>query len=82
MAKPVFGTAEWAKYNLNCQSGCSHGCLYCYAQAQAQRFNMTDLFVTERVVQPSGYQSVDVMVAGMIKDGCATLSRTGPDDSS
>lgn len=38
MAKPVFGTAEWAKYNLNCQSGCSHGCIYCYAKASAMRF--------------------------------------------
>jgi len=38
MAKPVFGTAEWAKYNLNCQSGCSHGCLYCYAMADSKRF--------------------------------------------
>ncbi len=36
--KEVFGTKEWAKYNENLISGCSHGCLYCYAKAIAMRF--------------------------------------------
>ena len=36
--KPVFGTREWASYNANCVSGCSHDCLYCYAKSMAIRF--------------------------------------------
>jgi len=35
MAKPVFGTREWAKYNANACSGCSHDCVYCYAKTAA-----------------------------------------------
>lgn len=35
MTKPVFGTYEWAKYSINCVSGCSHMCRYCYARANA-----------------------------------------------
>lgn len=26
------GTREWAKYNVNIQRGCEHGCRYCYAR--------------------------------------------------
>ena len=36
--KTVFGTKEWAKYNENFISGCSHDCRYCYAKAMAVRF--------------------------------------------
>lgn len=32
------GTKEWASSSVNIQTGCSHGCLYCYAAAQAVRF--------------------------------------------
>jgi DNA repair photolyase len=38
MTKPVFGTAEWAKYNANCMNGCAHNCKYCYAKVNALRF--------------------------------------------
>lgn len=31
----VFGTKEWAKHNLNCCTGCSNGCRYCYARYDA-----------------------------------------------
>jgi DNA repair photolyase len=31
----VSGTLEWAVANVNCVSGCSHGCRYCYAKANA-----------------------------------------------
>ena len=34
----VFGTKEWAQRNVNCLSGCSHDCHYCYAKAGAIRF--------------------------------------------
>jgi DNA repair photolyase len=33
--RPVSGTKEWAKYNENCISGCSHDCKYCYAKTMA-----------------------------------------------
>jgi len=35
MNKKIRGTFEWAKYNENCISGCSHGCWYCYARNKA-----------------------------------------------
>lgn len=34
----VFGTKEWAERNVNCLSGCSHDCHYCYAKSGAIRF--------------------------------------------
>ena len=37
--KQVFGTKEWAKYNENFISGCSHDCRYCYAKTMAMRFH-------------------------------------------
>lgn len=37
--KGVSGTKEWAASNANVMSGCEHGCLYCYAKANASRFN-------------------------------------------
>lgn len=32
------GTREWSGSSLNIQTGCSHGCLYCYARSAALRF--------------------------------------------
>jgi DNA repair photolyase len=32
MEKKIRGTFEWAKYNENCVTGCSHTCTYCYAR--------------------------------------------------
>ena len=37
MSKEVFGTKEWAKYNMNCYHGCQHDCKYCYAKAGSVR---------------------------------------------
>jgi uncharacterized Fe-S cluster-containing radical SAM superfamily protein len=34
----ISGTREWATSSYNIQRGCPHGCLYCYAFAQALRF--------------------------------------------
>lgn len=31
------GTSEWSVKNVNCCTGCSHGCLYCYAKVLAIR---------------------------------------------
>lgn len=38
-SKPkITGTREWADYNVNCVSGCSNDCRYCYAKMMAKRF--------------------------------------------
>lgn len=34
----VFGTKEWASHTVNCCTGCSHDCRYCYAKEMAVRF--------------------------------------------
>ena len=36
--KPLFGTKEWAKTNVNCVSGCNNDCCYCYSKSMAIRF--------------------------------------------
>ncbi len=36
------GAGEWAGYNCNIGTGCPHGCLYCYAERMATRFNRVD----------------------------------------
>lgn len=33
--KGMSGTKEWASHNFNDQTGCRHGCLYCYARNNA-----------------------------------------------
>lgn len=49
--KPVSGTKEWASHSLNCALGCSHGCHYCYAKANAVRFGRktADSWTTEEI---------------------------------
>ncbi len=32
------GTREWATKTVNCCTGCSHDCIYCYAKGMAVRF--------------------------------------------
>lgn len=32
------GTREWSEHSFNTGFGCSHGCLYCYARANALRY--------------------------------------------
>ena len=36
--KITLGTKEWADSNVNCYSGCSNNCRYCYAKKMAIRF--------------------------------------------
>ena len=33
-----YGAREWSAHSVNCCTGCSHDCLYCYARAMAVRF--------------------------------------------
>lgn len=35
---PLFGTKEWSDYSVNCVSGCSHDCVYCFAKSGAIRY--------------------------------------------
>lgn len=37
--RPGTGTKEWSNFSYNICIGCEHGCLYCYAKAQACRFD-------------------------------------------
>jgi len=34
----LFGTKEWSNYSVNCVSGCSHDCKYCYAKSMAIQY--------------------------------------------
>jgi DNA repair photolyase len=34
----TYGTREWAVKTVNCCTGCSHDCVYCYAKEMALRF--------------------------------------------
>jgi DNA repair photolyase len=34
------GTREWSDVSVNCCRGCAHGCLYCYARANALRYGI------------------------------------------
>jgi DNA repair photolyase len=36
------GTKEWSEHSFNIGKGCSHGCLYCYARANALRFKLIE----------------------------------------
>jgi len=44
------GTREWSSSSVNIQRGCRHGCLYCYAQAQARRFGRVGDWTVEEVL--------------------------------
>jgi len=45
------GTREWAKHTVNCCSGCSNNCRYCYAKGMAVRFGrmLTEEWQIERI---------------------------------
>lgn len=50
-----YGAREWSAHSINCCTGCSHDCLYCYARAMAVRFRRVkeDDWKTEVVRQAS-----------------------------
>ena len=47
------GTSEWSVKTINCCTGCSHDCLYCYAKEMAVRFRQVtaDIWWHERIRQ-------------------------------
>lgn len=49
--KSNHGTQEWAVKTVNCCTGCSHDCLYCYAKEMAIRFKQAtaDQWHLERI---------------------------------
>jgi DNA repair photolyase len=51
--KSITGFREWTKYSVNCCSGCSNDCRYCYAKGMAIRFRQLTLeeWPLERVRQ-------------------------------
>ena len=51
--RSITGFREWAKYSVNCCSGCSNDCRYCYAKGMAVRFGRLkpDEWPLERVRQ-------------------------------
>lgn len=54
--KSVFGTKEWASHNVNCCTGCTHDCRYCYAKFNAvKRFKTVKpgMWTTEVIDQKS-----------------------------
>lgn len=62
--KKVSGTKEWAASNVNIQRGCSHKCIYCYANANALRFKQvepgewgTEVINQAAVDRPYGFRS-------------------------
>jgi len=38
MGKTISGTREWSVESVNCVTGCSHNCRYCYARARAVKY--------------------------------------------
>jgi len=49
----IYGTREWAAKTVNCCTGCSHDCRYCYAKGMALRFKQVaeGQWTTEQVRQ-------------------------------
>lgn len=55
MAKNI----DWTKKSANFQSGCEHGCLYCYARAMAAKFGQKD---------PSDWENVRIREKDLLKN--------------
>ena len=47
------GTREWAVKTVNCCTGCSHDCVYCYAKEMSHRFGQVadGQWASERIRQ-------------------------------
>ena len=56
--KVVKGTQEWAVKNVNCCTGCSNACLYCYAKADAVR---------RKQVEPDQWETIKIRTKDVLK---------------
>lgn len=54
-----FGTKEWAEVNINCCTGCSNGCLYCFAKEKALRF--------KRISNPDEWRQMKIRDDAVLK---------------
>jgi len=46
------GTREWSEHSANLFTGCSHGCRYCYARADALRF--------KKILRPEDWRTMKI----------------------
>lgn len=61
------GTKEWADTNVNCVSGCSHDCKYCYAKRMAIRFKRATVATwKDMVVRPADVEKTYKKRSGRI----------------
>ncbi len=58
--KRISGTREWAVANIDCCTGCSHGCRYCYARYSA--------VVKEKRVDPADWSNLSIRKEDVEKD--------------
>ena len=67
MKKKFYGFKDWAVHSVNCCTGCSNNCRYCYARGMAIRFKRTtaEEWPLERVRQKD------------VEDAAETLRRQG-----
>lgn len=67
--KPVFGTYEWASYNVNCINGCSSNCKYCYSKTNAikrgikTKENWAQEVVNQKAVDKKYYEKNGTIMA-------------------
>ena len=69
-------TSEWSVKTINCCTGCSHDCIYCYAKGMAVRFKQVtaDIWPLERVRQ----KDVDKIYKKFDGRLCSRLPLTSP----
>jgi uncharacterized Fe-S cluster-containing radical SAM superfamily protein len=62
--KAKTGTREWSDVSRNIQTGCEHGCLYCYAKTNALRWGTTtvDGWTTPRMQAKRKISKVDGVI--------------------
>jgi len=59
-ASKIRGTKEWAVANIDCCTGCSHGCRYCYARY--------DAVVRKKTVRAADWENPVVHLENVVRD--------------
>jgi len=52
------GTREWSDVSINCSSGCTHGCLYCYARFVARQYGRLKVGGDWRLEKPKDVDAI------------------------